>query len=204
MITSENMIGEGNMKEVYYSDKDIDGMVHDIIRAIVNSDWRPDYVVGITRGGLVPAIYISQYFDIPMETLKVSFRDDSECESKCWMSEDAFGYVNLEERTLTYSRWDITKRKNILIIDDIVDEGKTFDWIKNDWMGSCLPNEQEAWESVWHNNVKFASLIYNEASDFPVDFSAENINKEENPQWVVFPWEQWWKDHSCDSGVECK
>jgi xanthine phosphoribosyltransferase len=189
------------MIDVYYSDKDIDGMVHDIIRAIILSNWLPDYVVGITRGGLIPALYISHYFDIPMETLKISLKDESFGESKCWMAEEAFGYVNSKERQIVYTRWDISKRKNILIIDDIVDQGETFDWIKNDWMNCCFPDEKEAWNSVWHNNVKFASLVYNEACNFPIDFYSEGINKEEIPQWAIFPWEEWWKDHSCNSGV---
>ena len=41
-------------KKVYYTDKQIDGMVHDIIRQMNNDNWMPDYVVGLTRGGLVP------------------------------------------------------------------------------------------------------------------------------------------------------
>ena len=24
-------------------------------------------------------------------------------------------------------------------------------------------------------------------------YSAENINKYEDPQWIVFPWEEWWR-----------
>jgi hypoxanthine phosphoribosyltransferase len=54
----------------------------------------PDYVVGLTRGGLVPANLISQYLGCRMETLKVSLRDDanSESESNLWMAEDAYGH----------------------------------------------------------------------------------------------------------------
>ncbi len=65
-------------KKVYYTDKQIDGMVHDIIRQMNNDNWMPDYVVGLTRGGLNPALKISHYLNIPMETLKVSLRDGGE------------------------------------------------------------------------------------------------------------------------------
>jgi hypoxanthine phosphoribosyltransferase len=80
-------------KKVYYTDKQIDGMVHDIIRQMNNDNWMPDYVVGLTRGGLNPALKISHYLKIPMETLKVSLRDGGESESNCWMAEDAYGYI---------------------------------------------------------------------------------------------------------------
>ena len=39
-------------------------------------NWRPDYIVGITRGGNVPATIISNMTGIS-EALKVSLRDDN-------------------------------------------------------------------------------------------------------------------------------
>jgi hypothetical protein len=32
-------------------------------------------------------------------------------------------------------------------------------------------------------------LIDNEPSDFDVHYSAEKINKDKDPRWIVFPWE---------------
>jgi len=180
-------------KEIHFNN--IDELVHGIIRQITLDNFRPDYVVGITRGGLVPAIMISHYFDVPMHTLKVSLRSDPpDTETNCWMAEDAFGYIPIEERGVLKSRWDIKRRKNILIVDDINDSGATFDWIKHDWATGFLPNETEAWNSVWNNNVKFAVMVDNEASNFEkIDYLGESINKIEDPAWVVFPWERWWK-----------
>jgi xanthine phosphoribosyltransferase len=182
-------------KKVYYTDKQIDSMIHTIIRQLIADDWKPDYVIGITRGGVVPALMISHYFNIPMHTLRVSLRSDPpDTESNCWMAEDAFGYVPMDERDTLKSRWDIHRRKNILIIDDINDSGATFDWIKQDWINSCLPAEEAAWNTVWNNNVKFAVLVDNESSKFnSIDYSGETINKAENPQWCIFPWECWWQ-----------
>ena len=100
---------------------------------------------------------------IRCEALKVSLRDDdSESESNCWMSEDAFGYVSEEEQTVVGCRWDNFKRQKILIVDDINDTGATFNWIKEDWTSGCLPMEHDAWNTVWNGdqaNVRFATLI---------------------------------------------
>ncbi len=39
-------------------------------------EWRPDYIVGLTRGGNIPATIISNWTDITCHALKISFRDD--------------------------------------------------------------------------------------------------------------------------------
>ena len=168
------------MKKVYVSWSDVQRQVQEIIRQIGQDGWSPDYVVGITRGGLTPANLISQYLGCPMETLKVSISEDK-CESNLWMAEEAFGY-------------DMETPKNILIVDDINDSGATLSWIKQDWPSGCLPNDPK-WEDVWGNNVRVAVLYDNAASTstLDVDYAAEDINKLEDPQWIVFPWEEWWK-----------
>lgn len=182
-------------KKVHYTDKQIDGFVMELIRQMLASAWKPDYIVGLTRGGLVPALKISQYLGIRMETLKVSLRDGGECESNCWMAEDAFGYINATAlpRPEGEPNNDPALRKKILIVDDINDTGATLQWIKDDWSSGCLPNEIEVWNSVWNNNVRFATIVDNESSPVEVNYSAVSINKAEEDVWIVFPWEEWWK-----------
>jgi hypoxanthine phosphoribosyltransferase len=163
------------MHKVYYTDENVKGWVHDIMRDLAKDNWKPSYVVGLTRGGLTPTLMISHYLDIPMETLKVSLRDDiNGPESNLWMAEHAFN------------------GEQILIVDDINDSGATLNWIKKDWQTSCLPKDPK-WEGIWNHNVRFATLVNNEASEFKdVDYTGISINKIENPQWIVFPWENWW------------
>jgi uncharacterized protein len=170
------------MKKVYYTWQDVEHQTQEILRQLQRDSWRPDYVVGLTRGGLVPANLISQYLEVPMECLKVSLRDDnSPPESNLWMAEDAFGH-NQEIA------------KNILIVDDINDSGSTLNWIKQDWQSSCFTTDPH-WEFVWGNNVRVATLVDNEASvsELTVSYSAVDLNKAEEDCWIVFPWEDWWR-----------
>lgn len=176
--------------KIYYSWDDVEKMCNKLIVDMYNDNWHPDYIVGITRGGNVPATIISNILSTRCETLKVSLRDGGDCESNLWMGEDAFGYNYPEETGITGSRWDPALRKKILIIDDINDSGATFNWIKRDWQGSCLPKEITAWESVWHHNVKFAALTYNLASSANIDYWGDECNKAEKDVWIVFPWEK--------------
>lgn len=163
-------------KKIFYTEDQIRKMTQKIIAQMYKDNWKPDYIVGLTRGGLVPAVYLSHQLDIPLETLKVSLRDHEDCESNCWMAEDAFGYDDTP--------------KNILIVDDINDTGATLDWIIKDWQSSCLPSDPK-WDNIWGNNVRFAVLIDNLSSDFSyrVNYYAEEINKADDNVWIVYPWE---------------
>ena len=182
------------MKQVYFNWEEMVGHVREILRQLHLDGWRPDYIVGITRGGLTPASLISQYLDVPMYALKVSLRHGQDCESSSWMAEDAFGYVPATDNDYSWTRTDASQKKRILIVDDINDSGATFNWIRQDWQGSCLPNH-EGWSDVWGENVRIAVLVDNQSSDceLPITYSAMEVNKLEDPQWIVFPWEDWWQ-----------
>lgn len=183
-----SFIGDAKMtKKVYYSWQDIERQCQSIVNQIAKDKWRPDYVVGITRGGNIPATIISHMLDVRCEALKVALRDSEQCESNLWMAEDAFGIVCEENYN---SRWDIDLRKNILVVDDINDTGDTLKWIQSDWQSVCFPNEEYAWGSVWERTVRFATLVHNTPSDFDdISYYATEINKNEDPQWICFPWE---------------
>lgn len=179
------------MSKVYYKESTIKAWVHEIMRDMQKDRWRPDYIIGLTRGGLVPAVMLSHYLEVPMETLKVSLRDGiNGPESNLWMAEEAFGYA---DATVDGDPPRSQRGKNILIVDDINDSGATLSWIREDWQSSCFPKDPK-WNTIWGDNVRVAVMINNEASDFQdVDYSGLNINKLEDPIWCVFPWEEWWK-----------
>lgn len=162
------------MKKVYYNWQQVQGAVLEIARQMSAHDWKPDYIVGLTRGGLVPANLLSQYTGIPMHTLNVSLRDGDGGESNLWMAEDAFNY------------------KKILIVDDINDTGSTINWIKEDWPSGCFPND-EKWKHIWGDTVRFAMLTHNYGSKFKdPDYAVWNVDKRQDDCWLVYPWEEFW------------
>ena len=193
------------MKKLVINQCEAQGLVAKIARNVLVGEWKPDYIVGIVRGGLIPAVMLSQYLNTHMHTLNVSLRDGEGGESNLWMAEDALG-PNSRERFIENpvdvagileAASDLLENggtyKNILIVDDINDQGTTLNWIMKDWRESCFPDDP-SWDEVWNNNVRFAVLVDNLSSkcDVKMDYAGMEINKAENPVWVDFPWEDWW------------
>jgi hypoxanthine phosphoribosyltransferase len=84
---------------------------------------------------------------------------------------------------------DPKNKKNILVVDDINDTGATFNWIKQDWQSSCLPDDPN-WDTVWGQNVRFAVMTENLSSEFgEVNYHWQEVNKAEDDVWLVYPWE---------------
>jgi hypoxanthine phosphoribosyltransferase len=163
------------MNKLIINQREFNGYIAKICREITTASWKPDYIVGLTRGGLLPAVMISHYLDIPMQSLDVSLRDGGECTSNLGMAEDAFA------------------GKNILIVDDINDQGSTLNWIMQDWPSGCFPYE-ERWEHIWGNNVRFAVVVDNLSSQCTVgmNYWGVEVNKAEEDVWIEFPYEEWW------------
>ena len=160
------------MKKVYVTWHDVQRQTQEILRQLQKDSWKPDFIVGITRGGLTLSNLLSQYLDVTMYTLDVRLRDGKNvpCESNTKLAEIAFGMNN---GTSTGARWDVGQRKKVLIVDDI-----------NDYV----------WDSVWNDTTRFAVLYDNIGSqaELDVNYAAEEINKIDDPSWIVFPWEEWW------------
>lgn len=183
------------------TNKDFTKLVSKLCREISLSNWRPDYVVGIVPTGLVAATMVANYLDVPLYTLHVHNSSPDDSESNLWMAEEAFGYPRQERyvedeedvgAVLSAASDLLSENPNerqILIVDSLNVDGSKFNWIKQDWQSSCLPNSQE-WKFVWNNNVKFATLI-----DFcpaNMDVEIDYVAEEMAATLIEFPYDKWW------------
>ena len=94
------------MKKKYITWKKIETMTKSLILQMHKDQWQPQAVWGLLRGGLTPAILISQHYNIPMYSWHNTNRDH-EC----------FEYAPHWE-----GHWS---KEKCLIVDDINDSGKT-------------------------------------------------------------------------------
>lgn len=164
-----------DVKKINLGWREVEDLATRLIESMVDQDWIPTCVVGITRGGLVPATMISHMMGVPMCSLDVSFRDN----------DGPFG-----GQTTTWLPEEIGNGHRFLVVDDINDTGATIDWIRKDWEQTVQFIEPSGKDWPW-NFIKFATLVHNEASPVSTDFTGMTINKDLEPSWVVFPWESW-------------
>ena len=82
-----------------------------ITKQIYNSNWMPEIILSVNRGGCVPGIYLSHEINIPHKVIDVQLRDSK------------------NKPNLDILEYSTNKYNSILIIDDINDTGATFDLI---------------------------------------------------------------------------
>ena len=124
--------------------------------------WSPSFIIGIGRGGLAPAVYLSHATGLPMLSVDHS--------SKVADFSDA-PLLRLAARTRDGER--------LLFVDDINDTGATIGRLR-----AALATAGAA-----SNNIRFATLLDNKRSSEQVEYHAEVIDRHERKDWFVFPWE---------------
>ncbi|MEH3122323.1 MAG: phosphoribosyltransferase domain-containing protein [Sphingomonas phyllosphaerae] len=124
--------------------------------------WRPDWLVGIGRGGLVPAVYLSHAAGVPMQSVDYSAQDDTRAAPAI-------------ERLAALTR----EGQKLLFIDDINDSGRTIVKLRG------LLEQAGAATGA----MRFATLIDNRGSAAKVDLAARTIDRAVTKDWFVFPWE---------------
>ena len=167
------------VKKKYYTWTDVEQMCTEIVTDMYSCNWKPDYIVGITRGGNVPATIISNMTGIRCESIKVSLRDNETGktgDSVAWMADDAYGVLDGKIASGGPSS------KRILIVDDINDSGETFHQIMDD-----IKRRYQHGEAELKQNIKTATLWSRSVSNFHVDFTIRKIDTDE---WIIFPWEK--------------
>jgi hypoxanthine-guanine phosphoribosyltransferase len=96
-------------------------------------------------------------------------------------------------RPLVESIKNFMPQAHILVVDDINDQGTTLNWIMKDWPSGCFP-DNDRWEHVWGNNVRFAVVVDNLSSqcNIGMNYYGMEVNKAEEDVWIEFPYEEWW------------
>lgn len=163
------------MKQLIFTDEQVNSFLQEILRQMWQDNFKPDLIVGLSRGGVVPAIKLSHYLDCTMHSLSIRMSDGIDNASNAVLAKYAL------------------QGKRILIIDDISDTGNTLNWLRDDWAKAIDDSPEQSDQLIFHKTIKFATLVENSSSVFDVNYSGMKINKHETPDlWCVFPWEKWW------------
>ena len=149
---------------------------YELGRRILASGWKPDLVVGLYRGGVFPAIVIEDYlrsngiramhFPLHCQSYDADAAESTSSEVKV---------VDLPEYVLQ----SISECKNVLIVDDICDTGKTLEAVKN--------KIKEAGKAQVCFKFRTACLLWKpDVCDAPPTWWIKEAAEDE---WIVFPHE---------------
>lgn len=136
--------------------------VEALARQLEADTWRADFLVGVGRGGLVPAAYLSHRLDVPLLSVDHSSGDAA-------FADELLAKLAAKSRAGTH----------ILIIDDINDSGSTIAYLRQ-----AVAGPDEAGE-----RVRVGVLVDNVRSKARVEYGSTQIDRETDKRWFVFPWE---------------
>jgi len=147
-------------KELNLTWADVEQGINIIINRIGNKKY--DYVIGIANGGLIPATLIAKRLKIKTMSVGLESYDGKDFKKVTLWSEINKRLYILQQHGLC------------LLVDDISDSGKSFNYIKNDY----LKNEEILCDT--------ASLVVKSKTTFMPDYFAMTVHTD---TWVKFPWE---------------
>lgn len=162
MDSDEPSLSEASPRFLYISYGQFLADVEALAAKLKSDHWQPDFLVGIGRGGLVPAAYLSHRTEKPMLSVDLSSGERR-------FAEDLL--LELAEKTRAGER--------ILIVDDINDSGSTIERVRRAILEAAAID----------THVRVGVLLNNIRSKARVDYWAGEIDRETDKRWFVFPWE---------------
>ncbi|MHA2297505.1 MAG: phosphoribosyltransferase [Candidatus Hodarchaeales archaeon] len=143
---------------------DIEFMTRTLFLKVINDNFLPDVIVGVARGGWIPARLLSDLFERKkkhtiLASMKVEFYSGIGLTRERPIISQDLSYPSIQG-------------KKILVVDDIADTGKSLETVV-DFLNFKGPEI-----------IKIATLFYKEKSIVKPDYFMETTES-----WIVFPHE---------------
>ena len=146
--------------------KEINGIIDFLAHTINESKWKPDIIVTMAKGGLIPARLLAKRLSVSkILSFGVSFYDESDEKTAVPVL-----YQSLE------SSLNFLKGADILVVDDIADTG--------DSIRCCVKHLIDLGVDV--NAIRTCCLFRKEKSSIGPSFYFSDVADD---VWVYFPWE---------------
>ena len=153
-----------------FVEKCVNVIHRDVFQHLCEVNQNLGCIIGLSRGGLIPAVMLSHRFNVRMVPLLWQTRDQDQ---------------KTDVNALTIEVISACNRSDtILIVDDIVDSGKTLKGI-DACIVSYLKNLSKRGGGERHVDIIYACLV----KKVDLEFDVISGIKIEDERWVVFPWE---------------
>ncbi|MEM3408261.1 MAG: phosphoribosyltransferase [Candidatus Micrarchaeia archaeon] len=157
--------GDAKLEKYYLSWEKIEKMCQDIANQIEKQNLKIDKIIAISRGGLIPGRILSGLLkNKNLSTIRVTFY------TKPGVAKDK---PHLAEDLST----DVTD-KNVLIVDDVVESGKTLSLTYN--------YLKERGVKKIYSAALLDKIVDGKEKIMSPDFYSEKIAN----KWIVYPWEK--------------
>ena len=125
-------------EKLWYNEEELRRDVSSLCRNIVLDKFDPQVIVGLSRGGLVPGVMMSHWFNKPFK--QAALRDFQEWENYLPRKTD----------------------ERVLIVDDICDSGETFEKISEYIHKNNSKCDVRFASLIWNNEVDFEPHYYSQ------------------------------------------
>lgn len=159
-----------------------DSLCWSLAKKIRENGFKPDIVIALGRGGFIPARVLADYLgDLQMVTIGVtSGYDVTGKRYPPVLTQPLPALGELEEKLRSVKKLGADQKiSNVLVVDEIVDEGDTFQLV--------VKHIEETWGfKSGSENLKFASLFVKEKG---LENSRVDFYLRTTAAWAIFPWE---------------
>lgn len=140
--------------------EDVETLVWEIFLSLKSSGYIPDVVIGVARGGLAPARILVDYLQ---NKYICTFQ----------MGHWVGGTKLSEKPTIVFPLPEVDlSKKNVLVVDDVSDEGRTMEEVANYLAGRV-------------GDIRTSVLVSKADSRFMADYCPKIMGEW---RWVLFPW----------------
>ena len=139
---------------------EIYGLMVNLGRKIKESKFKPDVIVGVSRGGWPPARIMSDLLNNPnLANMKVEFYKDIGVRSK--------------SPRITQPVTSDVQNKKVLVVDDVADSGQSLRAVRNHLRRKGT------------EEIRVCTIYYKPHSIYIPDYFAKRTSS-----WIIFPWER--------------
>jgi len=153
------------MNEFIYKNDSVNSLLKTILSQIQETESKYDCIIGIGRGGLIPAAMLGYKLDLKVYNLGISSYKGKTQTSSFTVYQD-------------FHFDDLSKGSRVLIVDDICDSGNTINFVRQRVSRAASVNEVEC---------DYAALLTREKTQDLVDFTGAII---EGDEWIEFGWDK--------------
>tara|TARA_Y100000592_G_C5419202_1_gene292301 strand:+ start:523 stop:1056 length:534 start_codon:yes stop_codon:yes gene_type:complete len=160
------------MSKLFVESNQFQNLSLDLAKKIESTNLKPDVIIGVSRGGCIPGIIVHEYLNY--SGIKCDYYTIT---TKLYNNDNSKGnkvFIDMSE----YTKKQLKRGRNILIVDDVFDTGYTMLNVV-DYMYKKL--------SILSDQIKIATIYYKPNKNETI--IKPHFYIQERDEWIVLPHE---------------